>query len=73
LLGLATVLVFSIGFASALVLVGVIAAQIGQRVLAWLDSVWALRLQLATTLLIIGMGIVLTAQAARQLARLQGL
>jgi nickel/cobalt exporter len=73
MLGLATVLVFSIGFASALVLVGVIAAQIGQRVLAWLDSVWALRLQLATTLLIIGMGIVLTAQAARQLARLQGL
>jgi nickel/cobalt transporter (NicO) family protein len=73
MLGLATVLVFSIGFASALVLVGLIAAQIGQRVLAWLDSIWALRLQLSTTLLIIGMGVVLTAQAARQLARLQGL
>jgi nickel/cobalt transporter (NicO) family protein len=73
MLGLATVLVFSIGFASALVLVGVIAARIGRRVLAWLDSVWALRLQISTTLLIIGMGVVLTVQAARQLARLQGL
>ncbi|MBV8574938.1 MAG: hypothetical protein JOZ58_07860 [Acetobacteraceae bacterium] len=73
ILGLATVLVFSLGFASALVVVGLIAARIGQRVLAWLDSVWAVRFQLATTLLIIGMGIVLTAQATRQLARLQGL
>ena len=72
LLGLGTVLVFSLGFASALLLVGIVAAQVGQRVLAWLDSVWALRLQLATTLLILGMGVVLTAQAARQLARLQG-
>jgi hypothetical protein len=35
-------------------------------VLGWLDSVWALRLQLATTLLIIGMGVWLTAQASRQ-------
>ncbi|HJS86398.1 MAG TPA: hypothetical protein VJ779_13155 [Acetobacteraceae bacterium] len=72
LLGLGTVLVFSLGFASALLLVGIVAAQIGRRVLAWLDSVWALRLQLATTLLILGMGAVLTAQAVQQLARLQG-
>ncbi len=72
LLGLGTVLVFSLGFASALLLVGIVAAQVGQRVLAWLDSLWALRLQLATTLLILGMGVVLTAQAARQLALLQG-
>ncbi|MBV8097070.1 MAG: hypothetical protein JOY71_26525 [Acetobacteraceae bacterium] len=72
LLGLGTVLVFSFGFASALLLVGIVAAQVGQRVLAWLDSVWALRLQVATTFLILGMGLVLTAQAARQLARLQG-
>jgi nickel/cobalt transporter (NicO) family protein len=72
LLGLGTVLVFSFGFASALLLVGIVAAQVGQRVLTWLDSVWALRLQIATTLLILGMGVVLTAQAVRQLARLQG-
>jgi nickel/cobalt transporter (NicO) family protein len=65
-LGMVTVLVFSLGFAAALVLVGVIAAQVGQRVLGWLDSIWAVRLQLATTLLIIGMGIWLTARAAGQ-------
>lgn len=65
-LGLVTVLVFSLGFAATLVAVGVVAAQVGQRVLGWLDSVWALRLQLATTLLIIGMGCWLTSQAAGQ-------
>ena len=67
-LGLVTVLVFSLGFAAALVAVGIVAAQVGRRVLGWLDSVWALRLQLATTLLIIGMGCWLTAQAIRQFA-----
>lgn len=67
-LGLVTVLIFSLGFALTLVAVGIVAAQIGQRVLGWLDSVWALRLQLATTLLIIGMGAWLTVQAIRQFA-----
>lgn len=67
-LGMVTVLVFSLGFAAALVIVGIAAAQIGRRVLGWLDSVWALRLQLATTLLIIGMGVWLTARAAAQFA-----
>jgi nickel/cobalt exporter len=67
-LGLITVLVFSLGFAAALVAVGIVAAQVGRRVLGWLDSVWALRLQLATTLMIVGMGIWLTAQAIRQFA-----
>lgn len=65
-LGLVTVLVFSLGFAAALVAVGIVAAQVGRRVLGWLDSAWALRLQLATTLLIVGMGCWLTAQAIRQ-------
>jgi nickel/cobalt exporter len=64
-LGLVTVLVFSLGFAAALVAVGIVAAQVGRRVLGWLDSVWAIRLQLATTLMIIGMGLWLTAQAIR--------
>ena len=72
LLGLGTVLVFSLGFAVALLLVGIAAAQIGQRVLVWLDSIWALRLQLATTVLILGMGVVLTVQAVQQLVRLLG-
>ena len=68
ILGIITVLVFSIGFASALVVVGVIAAHIGRRIEQWLDSVWAIRVQLATSVLILGMGVFLTAKAAMQLA-----
>jgi nickel/cobalt exporter len=68
LLGLATVVVFSLGFAATLVLVGVIAAQVGQKILRWLSSIWALRVQIATTLLILGMGVVLAIKAAYQLA-----
>ena len=67
-LGLVTGLVFSLGFATALVVVGVVAAQVGRRVLGWLDSVWTVRLQLATTVLIVSMGLWLTAQAIRQFA-----
>jgi len=67
-LGLLTVLVFSLGFAATLVAVVVAAAHIGRRVLGWLDSVWAVRLQLATTFLIIGMGVWLTVQAIGQFA-----
>jgi nickel/cobalt exporter len=70
LLGLITVLVFSVGFAMTLVVVGIAAAMVGQRVLDWLSSIWAVRLQIATTLLILGMGVVLTVKAASQLAAL---
>jgi nickel/cobalt exporter len=70
LLGMVTVLVFSLGFAATLVVVGVIAAQVGQRVLEWLTSVWAVRLQIATTLLILGMGVALSIKAATQLGTL---
>ena len=72
LLGLATVLVFSLGFAATLVVVGVVAAQVGQKVLTWLSSIWAVRVQIATTLLILGTGIVLTVRAANQIAALSG-
>ncbi|MBN9511594.1 MAG: hypothetical protein J0I21_21100 [Alphaproteobacteria bacterium] len=68
MLGMLTVLVFSLGFAAALVAVGVVAAHVGRRVLGWLDSVWAMRLQLATTVLIITMGVWLAARAAGQFA-----
>jgi nickel/cobalt exporter len=68
LLGLTTVVVFSLGFAATLVVVGVIAAQVGQKVLSWLSSLWAVRIQIATTLLILGMGIVLTIRAANQMS-----
>jgi nickel/cobalt exporter len=68
LLGLASVLVFSLGFAATLLVVGVIAAQVGQKILDWLSSVWAMRAQIATTLLILGMGVLLTIKAAYQVA-----
>jgi nickel/cobalt exporter len=72
MLGLATVVVFSLGFAATLVVVGVIAAKVGQKVLEWLSSIWVVRVQIGTTLLILGMGVVLTVRAAYQVAALPG-
>jgi nickel/cobalt exporter len=72
MLGVATVVVFSLGFASTLVVVGVIAAKVGQKILEWLSSIWVVRVQIATTLLILGMGVVLTVRAAYQVANLPG-
>jgi len=68
LLGLATVLVFSLGFAATLVTVGIVAAKVGQRILEWLNNIWMVRVQLMTTLLIIAVGVVLTTRAAYQVA-----
>jgi nickel/cobalt exporter len=68
LLGLVTVAVFSLGFAATLVIVGIAAAKVGQAVLEWLGSIWMVRAQIATTLLILGMGIVLTIKAASEIA-----
>ena len=68
-LGLLTVLVFSLGFASVLVVVGVVAARAGRLVLdhlgggRWLD--WA---RLATAVVIVGVGVFLTVGAWRTLA-----
>jgi nickel/cobalt exporter len=70
MLGLGTVIVFSLGFAATLVLVGVIAAKVGRRILDWLAGPWAIRMQLGTSLLIVIVGAVLTYQAAGMLARL---
>jgi nickel/cobalt transporter (NicO) family protein len=72
MLGLATVVVFSLGFATTLVVVGVIAAKVGEKILEWLSSIWVVRVQIATTLLILGMGVVLTVRAAYQIAALPG-
>jgi nickel/cobalt transporter (NicO) family protein len=69
-LGLFTVLVFSLGFASVLVLVGIVAARVGQLVLTWLESRWILWLQLGTGLVILAVGVVLTVNAGRTLAAL---
>jgi nickel/cobalt exporter len=70
MLGLGTVIVFSLGFAATLVLVGVIAAKVGRRILDWLAGPWAIRMQLGTSLLIVIVGAVLTYQAVRMLAKL---
>ena len=70
MLGLGTVIVFSLGFAATLVLVGVVAAKVGPKILDWLAGAWAVRMQLATSLLIVVVGLVLTLQAWRMLAKL---
>ena len=70
LLGLMTVVVFSLGFATTLVVVGIIAAKVGEKVLEWLNSIWIVRVQILTTLLIVGMGVVLTIKAVSELAAL---
>ena len=72
LLGLVTVVVFSLGFAATLVVVGIVAAKVGEKVLDWLASIWMVRLQIATSLLIVGMGVVLTIRAVSELAALPG-
>ncbi len=68
ILGLLTVLVFSLGFASVLVIVGVVAARVGKLILAWLSSRWIGWVQIGAALLIVGVGLVLTANAWRTLA-----
>ena len=50
--------------------VGIIAAKVGEKVLDWLASIWMIRLQIATSLLIVGMGVVLTIRAVSELATL---
>ncbi len=70
ILGLSTVVVFSLGFASVLVLVGVVAARIGQLVLAWMESRWINWVQIGAALLIAGVGVVLTTGALRSVAAL---
>jgi nickel/cobalt exporter len=67
-LGLLTVLVFSLGFASVLVVVGVVAARVGQLILAWLSSRWITWIQVGAALVILAVGLVLTANAWRTVA-----
>jgi nickel/cobalt transporter (NicO) family protein len=68
ILGLLTVIVFSLGFASVLVVVGVVAAGVGQIILSWLSSRWIGWVQVGAALLILGVGLVLTAKAWRTVA-----
>jgi nickel/cobalt exporter len=68
ILGLFTVLVFSLGFASVLVVVGVVAARVGRLILTWLSSRWVGWVQMGAALLIILVGLILTANAWRTVA-----
>ncbi len=70
MLGLGTVVVFSVGFAMTLVIVGVVAAKVGQRILDWLAGPWAMRLQVGTSLLIVVVGAILSFGAWRTLSSL---
>ena len=68
MLGLGTVLVFSLGFAATLVVVGVLAAVVGRRILDWLDGPSGARLQIATSVIIVIVGAVLTWRALARMA-----
>jgi nickel/cobalt exporter len=68
--GLLIVLVFSLGFALVLVVVGVVAARVGQLVLTWLSGRWILWLQFGTALLILAVGVGLAVNAWRAFAAL---
>jgi nickel/cobalt transporter (NicO) family protein len=70
MLGLAGVLSFSLGFAAVLVVVGMIAAAAGKKILDWLAGSWAARFQLATSLIIIVVGVVLTVIAWQRVSQL---
>ena len=70
MLGLGTVVVFSIGFAATLVVVGVVAAKVGQKILDWLAGPWAARLQISTSLLIVLVGVILSFKAWTTLSTL---
>ena len=70
MLGLGTVVVFSVGFAATLVVVGVVAAKAGQKILDWLAGPWAMRLQVGTSLLIVVVGAILSFGAWRTLSTL---
>ncbi len=70
MLGLAGVLVFSLGFATVLVVVGVIAAWAGKKILDWLAGSGAARLQIGTSLIIVVVGVVLTILAWQKVSQL---
>jgi nickel/cobalt exporter len=71
ILGLFTVLVFSLGFASVLVVVGLVAVRVGRMLLAWLTSRWVAWVQIGLALVIVAVGLVLTANAARLVVALR--
>ena len=67
-LGLLTVLVFSLGFASVLVVVGTLVGRLGQSALGRIDVRWLDWLQVGTAAIIVAVGVVMTAGAWSQLS-----
>jgi nickel/cobalt exporter len=67
-LGLLTVLVFSLGFASVLVVVGTLVGRLGQSVLGRIDMRWLDWLQVGTAGVIIVVGVVMTVGAWNQVS-----
>jgi len=72
MLGLIGVFVFSLGFASVLVAVGVVAAAVGKRLLDWLTGPRAAVLQIGMSLLIVVVGLILSAIAIGEMVQLEG-
>ena len=68
MLGLIGVFVFSLGFAAVLVVVGVVAAAAGKRLLAWLTGPRAAGLQIGMSVLIVIVGVFLTVSAVGEMA-----
>jgi nickel/cobalt exporter len=71
IVGLIGVFVFSLGFAAVLVAVGVVAAAVGKRLLAWLTGPRAARLQIGMSALIIVVGAILTVIAVGEMAQVE--
>jgi nickel/cobalt exporter len=67
-LGLLTVLVFSLGFASVLVLVGTLVGRVGQSALSRIDVGWLDWLQVGVAGVITSVGVVMTLGAWGQVA-----
>jgi len=69
MLGLIGVFVFSLGFAAVLVVVGVVAAAVGKRLLDWLSGPRAAGLQIGMSVLIVVVGVFLTVVAVDEMAQ----
>src|SRR5882672_9220069 len=70
MLALGTVVVLTMGNTSTLVIVGAIAAKVGQKILDWLAGPWVARLQISTSLLIVLVGVILSFKAWTTLSSL---
>jgi nickel/cobalt exporter len=71
IVGLIGVFAFSVGFAAVLVVVGVVAAAVGKRLLQWLAGPQAVLLQIGMSVLIVLVGVILTIGAVGEMVQVQ--